>query len=99
MDVDSVVGRWLWAWSARGSNEVRVQYGTDCGVGMARALRCCRRRRSGRMDLRRRCRLGRRGLIFGTPASLGRKAYPDERGAWAGAILRRGGEDGICGLD
>ena len=94
--VDSVVGRWLWAWSARGSNEVRGQYGRDLQYETAQTP-LPQEAAIGPDGFAPEVSIGPQGLIFGTPAALGRKAYPDERriGGSDLATWGRGRNDGF----
>ncbi len=78
VDVDGVLGRWLWRWGARGSNEVRVQLGRDLQYETAQTP-LPQEPAVGPDGFAPEVSIGPQGVIFGTPASLGRKAYPDER--------------------
>ncbi len=78
VNVDAVVARWLWALGARGSNEVRMQVGRDLQYETAQTP-LAQEPAIGPDGFAPEVSIGPQGLIFGTPASLGRKAYPDER--------------------
>ena len=78
--VDAVLGRWLWTPSRRMSNEVRVQYGRDLQYEEPQAP-LAQEPAVGPGGYAPEVSIGPGGLAFGTPASLGRHAYPDE-GRW-----------------
>ena len=78
--VDAVLGRWLWTPSRRMSNEVRVQYGRDLQYEVAQAP-LAQEPAVGPGGYAPEVSIGPAGLVFGTPATLGRHAYPDE-GRW-----------------
>jgi hypothetical protein len=78
VNVDAVVGRWLWTVSPRLSNEVRMQVGRDLQYETAQTP-LAQEPAIGPDGFAPEVSIGPQGLIFGTPASLGRKAYPDER--------------------
>ncbi len=78
VNVDAVVGRWMWTPSARSSNEVRVHFGRELEYETAQAP-LPQEPAIGPDGYAPEVSIGPQGLIFGTPASLGRKAYPDER--------------------
>ena len=89
MDVDSR--------GDRVSNEVRVQFGRELQYETAQAP-LPQEPAIGPDGFAPEVSIGPQGLIFGTPAALGRKAYPDERrvevadladvGAWGGIWCR-----------
>ena len=83
VNVDAVLGRWLWRLGARGSNEVRVQFSRDLQYETPQTP-LAQEAAIGPGGFAPEVAIGPQGLIFGTPASLGRKAYPDERrvGCW-----------------
>ncbi len=76
--VDSLLGRWLWSGSARFSNELRVAMGRDFQYEEASAS-LPQEPAVGPGGYAPEVAIGPNGLTFGTPSSLGRKAYPDER--------------------
>ena len=75
--VDSVLGRWVWTPGAKLSNEVRVHYGRDFQYETAQAP-LPQEPAVGPGGFSPEIAIDPHGLIFGTPASLSRKAYPDE---------------------
>jgi len=76
--VDSVLGRWMWMATPAVSNEVRVQYGRDFQYEQAQRP-LPQEPRVGLGGYAPEVSIGPVGLVFGTPSSLGRRAYPDER--------------------
>jgi len=76
--VDSFLGRWLWSGSAKFSNELRVAFGRDFQFEQASAP-LPQEPTVGLGGYAPEVAIGPQGLTFGTPSSLGRKAYPDER--------------------
>ena len=78
--VDAVVGRWVSLWTTHLSNEVRMAYGRDFEWETAQAP-LAQEPGIGPGGLAPEVAIGPNGFVFGTPASLGRKAYPDERRA------------------
>ena len=76
--VDAAVGRWVGLWTTHLSNEVRVAYGRDFEYETAQAP-LAQEPTIGPGDLAPEVLIGPNGFAFGTPASLGRKAFPDER--------------------
>ena len=86
VQVDSVVGRWLWVKSARLSNEVRVHWGRELQYETPQAP-LAQEPAIGPGGLAPEVAIGPQGLIFGTPATLGRIAYPDERRVGASDLL------------
>ena len=77
--VDSVLGRWLWTPTAKLSNELRGHYGRDFQYETAQAP-LPQEPAVGPGGFAPEIAIDPQGLIFGTPASLSRRAYPDERG-------------------
>jgi TonB dependent receptor len=75
--VDSVLGRWVWTPGAKLSNEVRVHYGRDFQYETAQAP-LPQEPAVGPGGFAPEIAIDPHGLIFGTSASLSRKAYPDE---------------------
>ena len=76
--VDAVMARWMWTRGDRASNEVRVHFGSELEYETAQAP-LPQEQAIGPDGFAPQVSVGPQGLIFGTPASLGRKAYPDER--------------------
>ena len=76
--VDSLLGRWLWSKGAKFSNELRVAVGRDFQYEQASAP-LPQEPAVGPGGYAPEVVIGPNGLTFGTPSSLGRKAYPDER--------------------
>lgn len=76
--VDSVLARWLWSRGAGLSNEVRFQYSRDLQVEEPQNP-LPQEPSIGPGGYAPEISIGPNGFIFGTPASLGRRAYPDER--------------------
>jgi hypothetical protein len=76
--VDTLLGRWLWTGGAKFSNEVRVGVGRDFQYEEASAP-LPQEPAVGPGGYAPEVAIGPNGLTFGTPTSLGRKAYPDER--------------------
>ena len=78
VQVDAVMGRWMWTRGDRVSNEVRVHFGRELEYETAQTP-LPQEPAIGPDGFAPQVSIGPQGLIFGTPASLGRKAYPDER--------------------
>ncbi|MDW5265567.1 MULTISPECIES: TonB-dependent receptor [Acidobacteriaceae] len=76
--VDSLLGRWLWSKNAKFSNELRLAVGRDFQYEEASAP-LPQEPAVGPGGYAPEVVIGPNGLTFGTPSSLGRKAYPDER--------------------
>jgi hypothetical protein len=76
--VDSVLGRWLWSGTANLSNEMRVATGRDFQSEEASAP-LPQEPAVGPGGYAPEVAIGPNGLTFGTPPSLGQRAYPDER--------------------
>ena len=76
--VDSLLGRWFWSKSAKFSNELRVGVGRDFQYEQASSP-LPQEPAVGPGGYAPEVVIGPNGLTFGTPSSLGRKAYPDER--------------------
>jgi hypothetical protein len=76
--VDAAVARWTDLWTSHLSNEFRVAYGRDFEYETAQRP-LPQEPTIGPGGLSPEVSIGPNGFIFGTPASLGRKAYPDER--------------------
>jgi hypothetical protein len=78
VDVDAVVGRWLWSLNGRTINEVRVQAGRNLQYETAQTP-LPQEEAIGPDGIAPEVAIGPQGMAFGTPASLERKAYPNER--------------------
>jgi hypothetical protein len=76
--VDAGVARWVSLWTTHLSNEVRLACGRDFEYETAQAP-LAQEPAIGPSGLAPEVSIGPNGFAFGTPASLGRKAYPDER--------------------
>jgi hypothetical protein len=76
--VDSLLGRWILLAAPSLSNEVRVQYGRDFQYEQAQRP-LPQEPAIGPGGYAPEVEIGPDGLTFGSPSSLGRKAYPDER--------------------
>jgi hypothetical protein len=76
--VDVVAARWMWAASSHFANEVRMAYGHDLQFEQAQAP-LPQEPTIGLGGLSPEISIGPNGLVFGTPAGVGRRAYPDER--------------------
>ncbi len=75
--VDAGIVRWVDLWSSHLSNEVRVAYGRDIEYETPQ-LPLAQEPAIGIGGFSPEVSIGPNGFVFGTPASLGRKAYPDE---------------------
>lgn len=76
--LDRVVGRWMWLRSSAMSFESRVQFARDLQSESAQQP-LPQEAAVGPGGYAPEVLIGPQGFQFGTPASLGRKAYPDER--------------------
>jgi hypothetical protein len=76
--VDSAVVRWLRFFGPSLSNEVRAQYGHELLYETAQQP-LAQEPNIGPGSLPPEVSIGPQGFVFGTPAALGQKAYPDER--------------------
>ncbi len=76
--VDAVLVRWMWLASAHLTNELRFQYGRDLQSEQAQAP-LPQEPAVGPGGYAPEVAIGSQDFTFGTPPSLGRKAYPDER--------------------
>ncbi len=77
INIDSVISRWTYAHHSNFSNELRLQYNRDHHFEEAQTpLRQEPAIASG--SLAPEIAIGPQGLYFGTPASLGKRAAPDE---------------------
>ncbi len=76
--VDAVLARWMWLASAHVTNELRFQYGRDLQSEQAQAP-LPQEPAIGPGGYAPEVAIGSQDFTFGTPPSLGRKAYPDER--------------------
>jgi hypothetical protein len=84
--VDGAVARWVSLWSSHLSNELRVAYGRDFEYETAQQP-LPQEPAIGPGGLAPEIWIGPNGFLFGTPASLGRKAYPDERRLQAAELV------------
>ena len=84
--VDAGVARWVSLWTTHLSNEVRLAYGRDFEYETAQ-VPLKQELPIGPGGLAPEVSIGPNGFVFGTPASLGRKAYPDERRAQAAEMV------------
>jgi hypothetical protein len=76
--VDAGVARWVQFLTTRLSNEVRAQYGRELQYETAQAP-LPQEPNIGPGGMPPEVSIGPDGFVFGTPAALGQKAYPDER--------------------
>jgi hypothetical protein len=76
--VDAGVARWVQFVSSRLSNEVRAQYGRQLQYESAQPP-LAQEPNVGPGGMPPEVSIGPQGLVFGTPAALGQRAYPDER--------------------
>jgi hypothetical protein len=76
--VDSVLGRWQAQWSARVGNELRVQWSRDFEAETAQTP-LAQEPATGPGGFAPQVAIGPEGFSFGTPRTLSRAAYPDER--------------------
>jgi hypothetical protein len=76
--VDAGVARWVQMWGHGLSNEVRAQVGRELQYETAQAP-LAQEPNIGPGGMPPEVSIGPDGLVFGTPAALGQKAYPDER--------------------
>ncbi len=76
--VDALLGRWMWTRSAHFSNELRAHYGRDLQYETAQSP-LPQEPAVGPGGLAPEIAIDPQGLVFGTPASLSRRAYPDEQ--------------------
>ncbi len=84
--VDMGVARWVQMLSARLSNEVRAQYGHELQYETAQTP-LPQEPAIGPGGLAPEVSIGPQGFVFGTPAALGQRAYPDERRLEAADVL------------
>ncbi len=77
VQVDSVLGRWMWVVNAQVVEELRLHYGRDFQYETAQTP-LPQEPAVGPGGFAPEVAIGPLGLTFGTPASAGRKAYPDE---------------------
>jgi len=76
--VDAGVARWIQFINSHLSNELRVQYGRQLQYESAQTP-LAQEPNVGPGGMPPEVSIGPQGLVFGTPAALGQKAYPDER--------------------
>jgi len=98
--VDSLVGRWLWTATPAISNEVRLGFARDFQFETAQKP-LPQEPAVGPGGYAPEVAIGPEGLTFGTPSSLGRKAYPDEKKVQAADLLTwvRGRHQLQAGID
>ncbi len=84
--VDAGVARWVQFLRAGLSNEVRAQYGRELQYETAQAP-LAQEPNIGPGGMPPEVSIGPDGFVFGTPAALGQKAYPDERRAEVADVL------------
>jgi Carboxypeptidase regulatory-like domain/TonB dependent receptor-like, beta-barrel len=75
--VDAVLGRWMWLATSRLSNELRMQYGRDFQYEQTLAP-LPQEPAIGPGGFAPEVAIGPDGFTFGSPPSLGRKAFPNE---------------------
>jgi len=76
--IDAGVVRWTQFINNHLSNELRLQYGRQLQYEMAQTP-LAQEPNIGPAGMPPEVSIGPQGLVFGTPASLGQRAYPDER--------------------
>jgi hypothetical protein len=76
--VDAGVARWIQFINSRLSNELRMQYGRQLQYESAQTP-LTQEPNIGPGGMPPEVSIGPQGLVFGTPAALGQRAYPDER--------------------
>jgi hypothetical protein len=76
--IDAVAGRWMWTPSARFANEVRLAYGRNFQYEQAQTP-LAQEPAIAPGGYAPEIAIAQNGLTFGTPAGVGRRAYPDER--------------------
>jgi hypothetical protein len=76
--VDAGVARWIQFVNSRLSNELRLQYGRQLQYESAQTP-LAQEPNIGPGGMPPEVSIGPQGLVFGTPSTLGQKAYPDER--------------------
>ena len=76
--VDALLGRWMWTRSSHLSNELRAHYGRDFQYETAQSP-LPQEPAIGPGGLAPEIAIDPQGLVFGTPASLSRRAYPNEQ--------------------
>jgi hypothetical protein len=84
--VDAAEARWVNFWSSRLSNEVRVAYGRDFEYETAQTP-LPQEPAIGPGGYAPEVSISPQGFTFGTPAALGRLAYPDEHRTQAAELL------------
>ena len=86
--VDAGVARWVQFLGAKLSNEVRAQYGRELQYETAQAP-LPQEPNIAPGGMAPEVSIGPDGFVFGTPAALGQKAYPDERRLEVADVLAR----------
>ncbi|HLK33914.1 MAG TPA: TonB-dependent receptor, partial [Terriglobales bacterium] len=84
--VDGVMGRWVWMPRPRLTNQVSLQYSRDFQFDQAQQP-LPQEPAVGPGGYAPEVSIGPQGLIFGTPATLGLKAFPDERRVEVGDMV------------
>ncbi len=84
--VDAVMGRWTWVATPNVTNQLSLQYGRDLQFDLAQKP-LPREPAVGPGGYAPEVSIGPQGLIFGTPATLGLKAFPNERRIEVGDML------------
>lgn len=86
--IDAVAARWMWTPSPHFTNELRLAYGRDFQYEQAQ-MPLAQEPAIGLGGYAPEIAIGQNGLTFGTPAGVGRRAYPDERRLQVGDIVSR----------
>jgi hypothetical protein len=76
--IDAAAARWMWTPSAHFTNELRLAYGRNFQYEQAQ-MPLAQEPAIGPGGYAPEIAIGQNGLTFGTPAGVGRRAYPDER--------------------
>jgi hypothetical protein len=84
--VDAVMARWVWLAGPHLTNQFSLQYGRDLQFDQAQKP-LPQEPTVGPGGYAPEISIGPQGLIFGTPSTLGLKAFPDERRIEAGDML------------
>jgi hypothetical protein len=86
VDVDAASARWLWIGSARLTHELRFSWGRELQYQQPEAP-LAQEPAVGPGGYAPEVAIGPNGFTFGTPASLGRSAWPDERRVEIGDLV------------
>ena len=84
--VDAVMGRWVWVARPHITNQMSLQYSRDLQFDQAQQP-LPQEPAVGPGGYAPEVSIGPQGLIFGTPATLGLKAFPDERRLQMGEMV------------